>query len=199
MTFDDARRAVVTVGDGRGFIVENADARLIVTAAHCLPHFPPCASPSFVSERTYVDLVGALGSRPSTWAECLFVDPISDLAVLGSPDNQALVKEAAKYAALADACTALTIVNAPPDGSGWALSLAGRWFQCRAQHYGAALWLDASEEIAGGMSGSPILNDRGAAIGVVCAAYASTGDAFTDSGPNPRLAHSLPGWMLRVV
>ena len=42
------------------------------------------------------------------------------------------------------------------------------------------------------MSGSPILTEIGTAIGVVCTAAAPW-----EGGPNPRLTHNLPGWLLR--
>jgi len=38
-------------------------------------------------DRTYKRLLGTLDAKELTvWAECLFVDPIADLAVLGVPD-----------------------------------------------------------------------------------------------------------------
>ena len=48
-TKDIAKRAVVAVDGGRGFIIEallpnRGPTRLIVTAAHCLPHLPPPAT-----------------------------------------------------------------------------------------------------------------------------------------------------------
>jgi hypothetical protein len=54
-------QAVVSVGDGRGFIVSGKHDRFIITAAHCLPAFPPCASFSTIEERTYATLVGMSG------------------------------------------------------------------------------------------------------------------------------------------
>jgi len=56
-------QAVVTVGDGRGFIVSGERERFIITAAHCLPGFPPCCSFSTPEERTYAAFVGPLGER----------------------------------------------------------------------------------------------------------------------------------------
>jgi hypothetical protein len=98
--------SVVRVGDGgRGFTIEQristaalmpkrsgklrlrrfVEHRLIVTAAHCLPKIPP-VQPTFYYERTYKSLLGALdGGNKGVWAECLFVDPIGDVAILGSP------------------------------------------------------------------------------------------------------------------
>jgi hypothetical protein len=71
-------------------VVNYKHDRLVVTAAHCLPHFPPCHGASYLEERTYGKLLGPLGDKPTVWAECLCADPIADIAVLGSPDNQAL-------------------------------------------------------------------------------------------------------------
>src|SRR5215471_15212424 len=83
-------------GDGRGFVVtayrrqlvmdhqkrewrslKKQSKSLIVTAAHCLPFFPPCHGASYLQERTYENLIGPLGEAPSVWAECLFADPIA--------------------------------------------------------------------------------------------------------------------------
>ena len=39
--FDNAKRAVVQVGDGRGFVVGAGEYdRYVITAAHCLPRQP---------------------------------------------------------------------------------------------------------------------------------------------------------------
>jgi hypothetical protein len=94
--------AVVKVGDGgRGFVIEGKD-RIVITAAHCLVAddrpFPPPHPWSCTAERTYPHLLGPLGKAKSkVWAECLFADPIADIAVLGSPDNQELSDEAEAY------------------------------------------------------------------------------------------------------
>ena len=88
---DQAKRSVVKVGGGRGFVIEGKwDRRMIVTTAHCLPSFPPCRSFSCAEERTYQDLLGPLNGPTAVWTECLFVDPISDLAVLGPPYSSIL-------------------------------------------------------------------------------------------------------------
>lgn len=61
---EETKRAVIRVGDGRGFIVEHGHDRLVITAAHCLPEFPPCHGASFLEERTYGNLLGLLGAEP---------------------------------------------------------------------------------------------------------------------------------------
>jgi hypothetical protein len=190
-------RAIITVGTGRGFVVTDpskpSGQRLVITAAHCLPSLPPRASASLTEERTYEALLGPLGAEPPVWAECFFVDPIGDIAVLGSPDNEALSHEADRYLELTEAAEPLPIADAPETGQAWLPSLDRRWFRCTAQHYGGPLWLSNSDEsIVSGMSGSPIVADDGFAIGVLCTGNES--DVDSDSGPQPRLAYNLPVW-----
>ena len=62
--------------------------------------------------RTYANLLGHLGESPTVWAECLFVDPVADIAVVGKPDSQSLYAENEAYyelmpdipLAIADSC-----------------------------------------------------------------------------------------------
>src|SRR4051812_32902565 len=92
---DNWARSVLTVGGGRGFVVETErEDRFIITAGHCLPRLPPSHAASETWERTYAKLVGPVGREPNVWAECVFIDPVDDLAVLASPDNQELGEEA---------------------------------------------------------------------------------------------------------
>ena len=94
-----AKRAVVAVDGRRGFIIEatldHIQGRLIVTAAHCLPRLPPALATASAEERTYPKLLGPLGKRrPQVSAECVFADPVADIAVLAAPDDQQRWEEA---------------------------------------------------------------------------------------------------------
>ena len=55
---------VITAGSGRGFVVEGAGERLVITAAHCLPFLPPAQSFFGPKERTYGPLLAPLGDDP---------------------------------------------------------------------------------------------------------------------------------------
>jgi hypothetical protein len=202
---------VLTVGDGRGFVVEGRRGRHVITAARCLPELPPPHGASYLEERTYHDLLAPLGEKPSVWGECLFVDPIADIAVLGEPDGQSLWDEAVAYEELVNSVEApLTISALPlpsrmrplpwPDHPALLVSLDRRWFGCRAMPTWAGFLgiKDASEPIRGGMSGSPILAPNGTAIGIVCLGSGSgENHTHTEGGPNPHLVDALPGWCLR--
>jgi hypothetical protein len=61
------------------------------------------------------------------------------------------------------------------------------------------LWIEeAKGGIRGGMSGSPIVAG-GAAIGMVCVSGGKPEAVHTEGGPNPRLTHTLPGWLLKLL
>ena len=73
--YDKVLRAVLRVGDGRGFAVEhNRRGNVVITAGHCLAktaagsQLPPCHTGSFLEERTYERLLGPLDAEPTVWA-----------------------------------------------------------------------------------------------------------------------------------
>ena len=90
--FENLARAIVGVGKpgegGRGFVVELESGMVVITAAHCLPSLPPPHPFSHTEERTYANFIGPLGTEPTVWAECLFVDPVADIAVLAHPTTR---------------------------------------------------------------------------------------------------------------
>jgi hypothetical protein len=130
-----------TVGCGRGFVVESGTNRYVVTAAHCVvsgikQDLPPCIAVTEAEDLTYPKLLAPLGGNPWVWAQCLFVDPTADIAVLGSPDAQTIPEEAITYAALMQTFSPIDIADPVSIGSddlwqkarGWMLSLDGKWF-----------------------------------------------------------------------
>jgi hypothetical protein len=172
---------------------------LIITAAHCLPFLPPDDAAYFFEDRVYDKLLGPLGQKPSVWAECLFVDPVSDLAILLAPSWS-----------FVESTVPISIGDAPENGRGWTVALDGSWFECAVgdhhsivvrnsyKEFKDPLFVTSTLPIDGGMSGSPILSDNGMAIGIV-----NTGDEdlterpiASHNTPNVRLTRSLPGWML---
>ena len=131
---------VITAGSGRGFVVEGSGERLVITAAHCLPFLPPAQSFFGPRERTYGPLLAPLGSEPRACVVCRFVDPIADIAVLGSPDSS----HADEYKALMETATALSISGALRNPVNFwlparLLSLDGRrWFSCKSVREGVS-------------------------------------------------------------
>jgi Trypsin-like peptidase domain len=194
-------RAVVKVGDGRGFIIGHGIGLLVVTAAHCLPKIPPAHPARYLVEHTYGNLLGELDGDPKVCAECRFCDVMSDLAILGEPDGQELCDEYDAWLEFIENRPAFTVgdiaqssgvefVEGKPVRSAiietpvWVLQLDGRWTRGRASHWGGPLILSDDTRISSGMSGSPIVTEDGKAVGVV-----STGSM------NPRLLGDLPMWL----
>ena len=199
---ENAKQAIVTCGYGRGFIIDT-EPRLVVTAAHCLPYAP---SPQAISvwledayERAYHDILAPLGAEQCTvWAECRFRDSVADIAVLGPPDSEDLTNHFDAYNDLVESAFPLQIVDPPPCADGWLLGLDGRWGKCIVEHSGGPILLrEATSGLVSGMSGSPIVNDEGNAVGVHVTSHGSSPDKRpTEGGPEPRLTHNLPGWVL---
>ena len=126
---EEIATAIVRVGEGRGFLVESSWlGALVITAGHCLRELPPAMPASYTEDRTYPNLLGAIGdSALSITAECLFVDPVGDLAVLCGPDNQALIEESEAYEEFAEDRTKLTIGRPTIElTEAWLFSLANR-------------------------------------------------------------------------
>jgi hypothetical protein len=213
MSHQDWSRGVVRVGDGRGFVIEHDEVRYVVTAAHCLPELPPAHFASRREDRTYAGLLAPLGEEPTVWGECLFVDPVLDVAVLDSPDSQELDKQADAYDELVSGAVplpvgSLTFARKPPlpplrggmtlpDAGLWevhvevfVLTLTGLWTSVpasglgRTRRGGKCLWFD-DFTIEGGMSGSPILTADGKAVGVIGSTAAQS-----------LLMAALPGWLI---
>jgi Peptidase S7, Flavivirus NS3 serine protease len=183
--------AVVRVGDGRGFIVAYEHQHLVVTAAHCLPEIPPAHPARHQDECTWL-VLGPLDEEPTVVAECLFCDTIADLAVLGEPDGQEFYEEYETYLVFTEGRPALQLGDIPRSELRkrplethpvHVLQLGGQWARGRGKHIGRSIMLDGLR-VESGMSGSPILNADGAAVGAI-----STGSS------NPRLASDLPAWL----
>jgi hypothetical protein len=195
---------VVRVGNGRGFVMEHRvyfdpgdgngytklRRKVVVTASHCLPHAPKVFSGVDYQLATYANLLGPLGEEPSVWTQCLFFDPVADIAVLGEPDNQELSDEWDAYYALVNGRKPFAIA-APESGEGYMLALDGVTWKPTALEVQMNIGGNAlsTGETLAGQSGSPILDRNGRAVALV-----SMG-----SEEMPILRLALPPWLLRAT
>ncbi|MGB6448539.1 MAG: hypothetical protein WBF47_25930 [Xanthobacteraceae bacterium] len=58
-------------------------------------------------------MLARLGEQPSVCCECLFIDPVADIAILGSPDTQEFSDQADNYEALVEAATSVAVAEPP--------------------------------------------------------------------------------------
>jgi hypothetical protein len=203
---ESAKRAVIRVGTGgRGFIASTGDKRYVVTAARCVPHsrFPRPHLANSAPELIFCNLIGPLASKQRTiWAELCAVSLCDDLAVFNAPDGQDFYDQYAQYEEFTEQA-AIPIGLSPdalpphqwkdhPGTSGYMLSLDGEWQRCTVHNGGRFLQIETDRGFQSGMSGSPIINDSGAAIGIV-----STSGAGGDNNIAPSLSDCLPPWLLR--
>lgn len=115
------------------------------------------------------------------------MDPIADIAVLGSPGSQDLSEQADAYEALTKEVACIEIDSLPPGerGRAYVLSLENIWVRRSVTNHGRGLSIEddtGASGIESGMSGSPIVVGQ-KAVGVCC----------TGSGYNAYLTASLPG------
>ena len=108
------------------------------------------------------------------WAECVFADPLADVAVLTAPDGQSLFEEYEAYEALIEAHPALRLAVMSAAAPVWLLTLTGEWVQCQAERQGGLATFAETIALAGpraayasGTSGSPILAGDGHVVGLV--------------------------------
>jgi hypothetical protein len=129
--------------------------------------------------------------------------------VLGGPDDQIFYEESEAYNQLVEAVQVLPIGKAPVQeferiprsknfggirrpvpspGHAQVLTLNGQWRRYAVHRTGGWLNFDEDEEFEPGMSGSPILSDDGAAVGVVATEQM-----------NPVIWDRLPASLLRTL
>jgi hypothetical protein len=146
--------------------------------------------------------VEAHGKKPQVFAECAFVDPVADIAVLKCPNYYELTQPYDKFfAALATLPLGKLKPKFDAELRGWLLSLDGKPFQCHVKYLedGPLSLEEAAQPIVPGMSGSPILAENGAVIGLVSTNSERDGVPANEAGLIPRPDTNLPGWLLRQL
>jgi len=105
---DTVEKATVTIWKGkphgRGVLVEG---NLILTAAHCLDC--SCDGSMVMSEHLPVEIQTCDGKKLLT--NKIAVEPCSDIAVLGSPDNQAFYEEYERFEKFCERTTPLKMFD----------------------------------------------------------------------------------------
>ena len=200
------KHSVINVGTGRGFIVSAGESRYIVTAAHCVEsRIPKPHLANGINEKTIPNVLGKLGSKRQTvWAELHFCSICDDVVVLSEPDGQELYDKWRRYETFT--ATAISLGNPPeivelykwsetPGAAASVFSLDGEWQSCTLHNGGRFLSIEENSLIKSGMSGSPIIDSNGAAIGLI----STSGGGEHGHNISPNLLDCLPPWLLRKL
>lgn len=185
---------------GQGVLVPGG---FILTAAHCIEWSTsggmslgdPCLEP--VATKSHGRLVASVYA----------VEPVSDVAVLGCPDEQTFWKEAQAWESFCETTAPVaTCVDefATADAEErWTaahlLTHRRQWTEVEISEpgfgpAGYAACLRSRTRITGGTSGGPIVNDAGLLLGVVSWSVDGKTDGWFD-GAFPRPHRALPGWI----
>jgi hypothetical protein len=200
----DLLSSVVTVDDGRGFIIAVGDTRYVVTAAHCLPFRPPPHLGRHLEEATDRFAGGGGAKRHRRLRVRRYDGRHRRARTPGQSGVQRRIRSirgvfldlaAVRHHRAAAAWSSPGAIEPAQLYTGRRGALPGpspvdRPSMDRLRH--PAFQRSASdrpEELAeGGMSGSPLISATGAALGVI-----------STSNQASVLTDGLPGWLLRAL
>ena len=183
---------------GQGVLVND---ELIITAAHCITY-------SLEGEMALGDLFTEkikTHEREFTVA-LLAVEPVTDIAILGPTDHYEIWNEQIEFERFCKDTNPVTLCRryfAPLEKfTVHIYTHKGTWVTGSAtnpREYAPCLVVEADEQIEGGTSGGPIVNDSGELIGIA-SNFSDVGDGLPKSwGPVPYPRLALPVWVCRRI
>jgi hypothetical protein len=191
-------------GNGQGVYVGK---NMILTAAHCFPF--DSSGGIVLGDGTVLEVATSSGQQLK--ASLLFIDPVSDLAVLGPCDEQDMSDEYDRYVEWCEKTKpvdlrtqAIPPINFRVDSKPtlWPCYIrlhTGTWIAGSISRWGEPPWmsLEADEHVPGGTSGGPIVDESGMLLGVVSNAGGDEDFSTRGSVAIPQL--SLPVWIADAV
>ena len=177
---------------GQGVLVAGG---LILTAAHCVESYNEggmvLGDHCFETIKTKSGLTFKAGT--------LAVEPVADIAVLGSMDNQVFPEDSEALEDFVEQTSPARLLLGDPVQHEWfpacVLSHRGSWIPGKYGRFGlysaypaarACISIETDAPIEGGTSGGPVVDDNGELLGVV-----SWGNTF---GSIPFAKYALPRW-----
>jgi hypothetical protein len=135
-------------------------------------------------------------------ANTVAVEPVSDLAVLGCPDDQVLFAEAEVFDAFCERITPLRLHRRPlipfKPFPVWIRTHLKTWVPATATYHrsNAQFSYRTTSKIIGGTSGGPIVNRAGELVGIVSHSTERP-VAGEYCAAAPLLSLALPAWVLQ--
>jgi S1-C subfamily serine protease len=196
-TFANVERAVVQLSktNGRGVLVPGG---FILTAAHCIAWD---GTGGMALGNDYFQHAKAADGR-KLLLDVLAVEPVADIALLGSPDNQRLWKQAEAYEQFVADTRPVRLFRGewkPLEKSRvFVFHKDRRWGIATAATYtpdSRVVILDPDRPIRGGASGGPVISRSGELVTVV----SQSGESGGDEGAGPMILHTLPVWAAEML
>ena len=170
---------------------------LVITAAHCLDW--NCTGMMAMGEYCLERIATARGD---VIAYTMAVEPVSDTAILGCPDDQDLSAQAEVFDAFRERITPLRLHLRPlipfKPFPVWIRTHLKTWIPATATYYrsNAQFSYRTTSKVVGGTSGGPIVNRGGELVGIVShSTERPVGGEYCAAAPLLSLA--LPAWVLR--
>jgi len=184
---------------GQGVLVANG---FIITAAHCLDYDQDVGIGIALGGHIHYKVETRQGviHRLAPYV----IEPCSDIAVLGPLDNQ-VFEEAEDFETFCEQTRPVSLYRGRlydlPEEFGIHIFTHNKgWVTGKAQvtrNYSPTVFIKADENIDGGTSGGPIINDAGELVGVISISGGSERDH--KEGPSPLARWSLPEWIYREI
>jgi hypothetical protein len=184
---------------GQGVLVHGG---VILTAAHCIKWSGEGGMALGDYSVENVTTKSGAHLKVGPWA----ADPVSDIAVLGSLDNQEFFDECMAVEQWCEATAPVPLANITPryrvPVRGQVLTHRDEWIGAKIVRWGQSLSsgvsVEADDRIEGGTSGGPVVDSSGRLVGVVSwFSEVAAGEKCSGSIPMAHLA--LPRWSWLLI